>query len=92
MRACYLVCYDIADRRRLRRVYRFLKGHGVPLQYSVFLCSFTWPELQTALSHLNQLIETAADDVRIDPLPAGQAIMSLGCGDRTPAGTVVVLP
>lgn len=92
MRTRYLVCYDIADEARLTRVHRFLKGIGVPMQYSVFLCSFTWPELEQAVSRLNDLIDAAADDVRLYPLPAGDAIASLGCGDRTPEGTLVVLP
>ncbi|GAB4164604.1 MAG: CRISPR-associated endonuclease Cas2 [Planctomycetota bacterium] len=38
MRRCYLVCYDIRDPRRLRRVHKVLKGYGEPWQYSVFFC------------------------------------------------------
>ena len=38
MRRCFLVCYDICDARRLRRVHRLLKGYGEPWQYSVFFC------------------------------------------------------
>ena len=33
----WLVCYDISDKKRLGRVFRFLKKKGVPVQYSVFL-------------------------------------------------------
>lgn len=92
MRSRYLVCYDIADEGRLTRVHRYLKGMGLPMQYSVFLCSFTWPELQEVLSRLSDLIDATADDVRIYPLPTGEPIASLGSGDRTPDGTVAVLP
>ena len=35
--ARYLVTYDIADPKRLSRLFRFMKKQGVPLQYSVFL-------------------------------------------------------
>lgn len=38
MRRCYLVCYDVRDPRRLRRVHRVLRGYGEPWQYSVFFC------------------------------------------------------
>ncbi|MDR0535374.1 MAG: CRISPR-associated endonuclease Cas2, partial [Puniceicoccales bacterium] len=31
----YLVCYDIANPKRLRRVARLLEGFGTRLQYSV---------------------------------------------------------
>jgi len=38
MRRCYLVCYDIADQKRLRQVNKILKGYGEPWQFSVFFC------------------------------------------------------
>lgn len=92
MQTRYLVCYDIADEGRLTRVHRYLKGIGIPMQYSVFLCSWTWPERQEAIARLTGLIDAKADDVRIYPLPSGHAITALGCGDRAPDGAVVVLP
>jgi len=38
MRRCYLVCYDIRDSKRLRRVHKALKGYGEAWQFSVFFC------------------------------------------------------
>ena len=38
MRRCYLVCYDIREPKRLRRVNRVMKGFGESWQYSVFFC------------------------------------------------------
>lgn len=38
MRRCYLVCYDICDPKRLRRVFRVLKGYGEHWQFSIFFC------------------------------------------------------
>ncbi len=38
MRRCYLVCYDICDDKRLRRVFRVCKGYGEHWQYSIFFC------------------------------------------------------
>lgn len=92
MQTRYLVCYDIADEGRLTRVHRYLKGIGIPMQYSVFLCSWTWPERQEAVAHLTDLIDANADDVRIYPLPSDRPITAIGCGDRMPDGATVVLP
>jgi CRISPR-associated protein Cas2 len=38
MRRCYLVCYDIRDPKRLRRVHKVLKGYGEAWQFSIFFC------------------------------------------------------
>ena len=37
----YLVCYDVRDDGRLRRVHSTVKGYGYPLQYSVFVCDLS---------------------------------------------------
>jgi len=92
MRTRYLVCYDIADERRLTRVYRYLKGRGIHMQYSVFLCSLTWPELDSLKADLAELIDESADDVRLYPIPSGEAIEALGCPDLVPEGAAVFLP
>ncbi len=39
MRRCYLVCYDVRDDKRLRRIHRLMKAYGEPWQYSVFYCT-----------------------------------------------------
>lgn len=33
-----LVCYDVRDQARWRKVYRLVRGHGSRVQYSVFRC------------------------------------------------------
>ncbi|XFA74254.1 CRISPR-associated endonuclease Cas2 [Thermosynechococcaceae cyanobacterium Okahandja] len=37
----YLICYDIRDPKRWRRVYKKLEGYGERLQYSIFRCRLT---------------------------------------------------
>lgn len=39
MRRCYLVCYDIRNDKRLRRVHKLMKAYGEAWQYSVFYCT-----------------------------------------------------
>ena len=36
MRTTYLICYNISDDKRLRRVFKICKDYGLHLQYSVF--------------------------------------------------------
>ena len=91
MRATYLVCYDIADERRLARVYSEIKSWGLHLQLSVFLCRLTWPELVELKAALTELINEAEDDVRIYPLPSGGEVVVLGRGDRVPEGVSLYL-
>jgi len=38
MRRCYLVCYDVRDDKRLRRVFKIMKGYGEHWQFSIFFC------------------------------------------------------
>lgn len=65
----YIICYDIADPKRLGRVHRLLKKHAVPVQYSVFLFSSTEKQLQYCLDQLEALINPHKDDIRAYPLP-----------------------
>jgi CRISPR-associated endonuclease Cas2 len=41
MRSTYLVCYDVADDKRLRKVFKTMRDFGDHLQYSIFECQFT---------------------------------------------------
>ncbi len=86
MKANYLVCYDIAEPKRLARVYRFMKGQGIHLQYSVFHCSLTWQQLLQLEEKISWLIDEEEDDVRIYPLPSNGKMIVMGCGDRVPEG------
>lgn len=55
MRTTYIVCYDIADDKRLRRVFKTCGNFGDHLQFSVFECDLSAAEkveLETALSAL----------------------------------------
>ena len=91
MKANYVVCYDISKPARLGRIYRFMKGRGIHLQYSVFYCSLTWRELQHLKEKISDLIDDEADDVRIYPLPSDYKVIVPGCGDRVPEGIEIFL-
>ena len=63
MRRTYLVTYDIADDKRLKRVFKTMRNHGDHLQYSVFECQFTPADLATCRAKLSDLIHHEQDQV-----------------------------
>ena len=91
MKSSYLVCYDITSPKRLNKVFRFLRGRGVHLQYSVFHCILAWPQLKELKDRIGGMIDPSCDDVRIYPLPAGEKADVLGVADRVPEGVEVHL-
>lgn len=63
MRNCYIVAYDIANAKRLRRVHRTLQGYGSALQYSVFHCELSAAERVLLWEALTGLINHREDKV-----------------------------
>ncbi|MBK6744811.1 MAG: CRISPR-associated endonuclease Cas2 [Hydrogenophilales bacterium] len=47
MRRLYVICYDIADRRRLARVAKVMEGFGERVQESLFECQMDEGSLRT---------------------------------------------
>ena len=76
----YLICYDIADPRRLQRVHYYLKARALAVQYSVFFGRFSRERLDRLLSELPGIIKAAEDDVRIYPVPEQCAARQIGEG------------
>ena len=59
----YLVSYDIANPKRLRRVARTLEGFGVRLQYSVFECPLNDLRLAQLKTQLHSIMHHGEDQV-----------------------------
>lgn len=74
----WLIAYDIADPRRLRRVHHYLKSEAVPVQYSVFVTRATAARIGVIRTELAELIDPKADDVRIYPVPEVPQLVWLG--------------
>lgn len=67
----YLVCYDICGEkadRRLRRVYKVMRGYGEHIQYSIFRCLLTERQLAELEDALDQEIDHHKDQILIVPL------------------------
>ncbi|MBX9581439.1 MAG: CRISPR-associated endonuclease Cas2 [Gemmataceae bacterium] len=64
----YLVCYDISDPKRLRKVARACEDYGYRKQLSVFLCRVSATDFVRLRSRLYDLIDLAEDQVLFIPV------------------------
>ena len=69
----YIVTYDIASRRRWRRVFRTMEGYGEWLQLSVFQCRLTSRQRVEMAAALDMIIHHGEDHV---------VILDLGPADK----------
>ena len=58
-----MVCYDIADPKRLRRVFKVCKNYGDHLQFSVFECDLNPGDKAQLESELAEVINHTEDQV-----------------------------
>lgn len=63
MRQTYIVSYDISNPKRLRKVFKLMRGYGDHLQLSVFQCELNHRELIELRARLSDIIHTAEDQV-----------------------------
>ncbi|MBI3207806.1 MAG: CRISPR-associated endonuclease Cas2 [Candidatus Solibacter usitatus] len=77
MRTSYLITYDIADDKRLRGVFKTMRGYGDHLQYSVFECQLTASDLVRLKGELSGIIHHGQDQVLFVNLGPAE-----GRGDR----------
>jgi CRISPR-associated protein Cas2 len=66
----YLVAYDIANPKRLRKVARTCEDFGLRKQFSVFFCRLTAHDLIRLKSRLYDIINLDLDQVLFIPLCA----------------------
>lgn len=59
----YLVAYDIADPKRLRRVAKVCEGYGFRIQFSVFECPLDGLMVQKLLGDLQEQMNLDEDQV-----------------------------
>lgn len=74
----YLIGYDIADPKRLQRIYRRIIKFATPLQYSVFIFEGTKTSLNANLKNVLHLLNNQEDDLRIYALPEKSPFKALG--------------
>jgi len=84
MRNRYLVTYDVSDPKRLRQVFKVMKGFGTHLQLSVFSCDLTEMTIVLMKSALRRVMHHEEDSVLIvDVGPSdGRGMTSFECLGR----------
>lgn len=90
----YLVAYDIADPRRLRRICAVMETYGDRLQYSVFICDLSSAEVSGLEREVLDVMKLAEDSVvRIDlgPTHASAAVTFIGRHRALPASGPLVV-
>lgn len=83
MRNRFLVTYDIANDKRLRKVFKKMKSFGLHLQFSVFECELSTRELALMHAAIDRLLNHSLDQVLIADLGptdgrGGECIRALG--------------
>jgi CRISPR-associated protein Cas2 len=63
VRNTFLVCYDISNDVRLRKVHKTMRGFGDHLQYSVFECQLTRSDLARCRHFLSDVINHREDQI-----------------------------
>lgn len=74
----HLITYDIADPKRLARVFKRLKQAGLPIQYSVFYVKATTASLDSLMGEIQQCIDPKCDDVRAYRIPSHAQAVQIG--------------
>lgn len=74
MRRCYVVCYDIREPKRLRRVHKLMKAFGEAWQYSVFYCTLKAIDRVRMENALREILNLKQDQVLILDLGANEEV------------------
>ncbi len=83
MRNRILVTYDIADDKRLKKVFKKMKSFGLHLQFSVFECDLSAREVAVMHAAIDCLLNHSEDQVLLVDLGpsegrGGKCIRALG--------------
>lgn len=96
MRRCYLVCYDIREPKRLRRIHKLMKAYGEPWQYSVFYCTLKSIDRVRLENAVREVMNQREDQVLIVDLGANEEAAResssfLGVGVPEPESGIVII-
>lgn len=76
----YLLSYDVRCPRRLNRVCRFLKQHGVPVQQSVFLIRTHAQGIKDIQHNCDEILNLEQDELVIVRTGSPDQQWRYGCG------------
>lgn len=79
-----LVVYDIPDDRRRARLATFLEGYGRRVQWSVFECFISLPEMKKLHGQVKRRVKQEEDNVRFYWIAADCVPRALTIGSAPP--------
>lgn len=88
----FLVAYDIADQRRLKKVAKLMEAYGTRVQRSVFECDLSQTMLNVLVYQLKALIKPRRDRVHVYRFCAACPILEDITGSpasRNPGGVYI---
>ncbi len=74
MEHLYIVCYDIRNEKRWRRVYNLMRGHGEWVQLSVFQCRLNKIKFLQLQDAAREIIDHGEDHVLFFDLGPADAV------------------
>ncbi|MDM8523748.1 CRISPR-associated endonuclease Cas2 [Desulfococcaceae bacterium HSG8] len=77
-KAWYLVCYDIANPKRLKKIHRLMKKRGIAAQKSVFFVRGTESQINGLLDEAAELMALDEDDLRAYPVLDPKKVWAFG--------------
>ena len=89
----YLICYDIPDDRRRKKVADLLEGYGLRVQYSVFECHLCAKKLKELQQRLRKQFNQHEDSIRFYPLSPAMLTQTIVWGPvpvSTPPSSVII--
>jgi len=78
MRQYVLVSYDVCDAKRLRQIYKLMRGYGEHIQYSVFLCQLTDNDMVVLKEKISDVTNQNEDQVMLIRLGNVDAVNQVG--------------
>ena len=68
MKNKFLICYDIANNKRRRKLVKILEEYGIRLQYSIFRCELSNDKIKFVAKKLVGVIKKRDDSLMIIPI------------------------
>lgn len=79
-----IVVYDIPDDKRRKKLANFLEGYGRRVQYSVFECFISLPEMRSLYEKVKKRVKSQEDNVRFYWITQESVSRSLTIGSKVP--------
>ncbi len=93
MKTNYLVGYDIADAKRLRKTATIMQEYGYRVQYSFFHCLISKKQKKSLIDRVSKIINNEEDQLIIIPITEKQ-LKEIECigikDDMTHHGIIIV--